>query len=85
MKLTEKSTEVFDYVKGNSGGVSIPELAEALNRSERSVGANVTDLKKKGLAEREKVAVDGEEKPITYVVLTDEGKTFVPSDDEDAE
>ena len=85
MKLTEKSTEVFDYVKGNSGRVSIPELAEALNRSERSVGANVTDLKKKGLVEREKVAVDGEEKPITYVVLTDEGKTFVPSDDEDAE
>ena len=85
MKLTEKSTEVFDYVKENSGRVSIPELAEALNRSERSVGANVTDLKKKGLAEREKVAVDGEEKPITYVVLTDEGKTFVPSDDEDAE
>ena len=50
MKLTEKSNEVFEYVKNNGGKVSIPELADALGRSERSVGANVTDLTKKGLA-----------------------------------
>ena len=60
-----------------------PELASALGRTERSIGANVTDLKKKGLAERDKVAAEAEgEKDITYVVLTDEGKSFVPSDDE---
>lgn len=82
MKLTEKSNEVFEYVKTNGGKVSIPELATALNRTERSVGANVTDLTKKKLAVREKVEVEGAEKPVTYVVLTDEGKTFVPSDDE---
>ena len=82
MKLTEKSNEVFEYVKNNGGKVSVPELATALDRTERSVGANVTDLTKKGLAVREKVEVDGAEKPVTYVVLTDEGKTFVPSDDE---
>ncbi len=82
MKLTEKSTQVLDYVKANGGKVSIPELAEALDRTERSVGANVTDLSKKGLAEREKVEVEGAEKPVTYVVLTDEGANFVPSEDE---
>lgn len=81
MKLTEKSNEVFEYVKNNGGKVSISELAAALDRTERSVGANVTDLAKKGLAVREKVEVEGEEKPVTYVVLTDEGKTFVPSED----
>ena len=83
MKLTEKSNEVFEYVKANGGKVSIPELATALDRTERSVGANVTDLTKKKLAVREKVEVEGAEKPITYVVLTEEGKTFVPSDDDE--
>ena len=83
MKLTDKSMEVFEYVKGNGGRVSIPELASALGRSERSVGANVTDLTKKDIAVREKVEVEGAEKPITYVVLTEFGKTFVPSDDEE--
>lgn len=83
MVLTTKSQEVFDYVKNNGGKVSIPELASALDRTERSVGANVTDLTKKGLAAREKVEVEGAEKPITYVVLTEKGQTFVPSEDEE--
>lgn len=83
MVLTTKSQEVFDYVKNNGGKVSIPELASALDRTERSVGANVTDLTKKGLAAREKVEVEGADKPITYVVLTDKGQTFVPSEDEE--
>ena len=81
MKLTEKSNEVFEYVKGNGGKVSIPELAQALDRTERSVGANVTDLTKKGLALREKVEVEGADKPVTYVVLTDEGMNFVQEED----
>ncbi len=83
MKLTEKSNEVFEYVKANGGKVSIPELAQALDRTERSVGANVTDLTKKKLAVREKVDVEGADKPVTYVVLTEEGKTFVPSEDDE--
>ena len=82
MKLTEKSSEVFNYVKENGGRVSIDELAEVTGRTARSVGANVTDLKKKGLAIREKVAGEGEDaKDITYVVLTEEGHAFVPSED----
>ena len=83
MKLTEKSLEVFNYVKEAGGRVSVPELAGALGRSERSVGANVTDLTKKEIAVREKVEVEGADKPVTYVVLTEMGKTFVPSDDEE--
>lgn len=82
MKLTAMSTEVFNYVKENGGKVSIPELSEATGRTARSVGANVTDLQKKGLVVREKVKGEGEDaKDITYVVITDEGNAFVPSED----
>ena len=81
IKLTEKSLEVFNYVKDNGGKVSIEELATGLNRTPRSVNANVTDLcsEKKGLCVREKVTPEGEEKAITYVVLTEAGKAFVPA------
>lgn len=84
MKLTEKSMEVYNYLKENGGRVSIEELAAGLNRTARSVNANVTDLcsEKKGLAMREKVKGEGEDaKDITYVALTEAGKTFVPSED----
>lgn len=75
-KLTEKSMEVFEYVKNAGGKVSVPELAQALNRPERSIGANLTDLKKKGFGEREKVEVEGEEKPVTYFVLNADGMAW---------
>lgn len=82
MKLTEKSQSVFDYVKENGGKVSVDELCTALERAPRSINANVTDLAKKELVIREKVAGEGEDaKDITYVVLTEAGKTFVPSED----
>ena len=84
MKLTEKSQGVFDYIKANGGKVSIDELAAALGRTTRSVGANVTDLSKKGLVVREKVAAEDEDaKDITYAVITPAGAEFVPSDDEE--
>lgn len=81
MKLTEKSQIVFEYLKNNGGKVSIDELANATGRSARSIGANVLDLTKKGLVVREKEEVEGAEKPVAYAILTDAGKTFVPSDD----
>ena len=80
-KLTDKSFEVFEYVKNAGGKVSLPELAQALGRTERSIGANLTDLKKKGFGEREKVEVDGEEKPVTYFVLNAEGMAWVPTEE----
>lgn len=84
MKLTEKSMEVYNYIKDNGGRVSVEELAAGLNRTPRSVNANVTDLcsEKKGLAMREKVTPEGEDaKPITYVVLTEAGLNFVPTEE----
>ena len=83
MKLTEKSQEIFEYLKNNGGRVSIDELANVTGRSARSVGANVLDLQKKKLVVREKEEVEGADKPVAYAVLTDEGRNFVPSDDEE--
>lgn len=85
MKLTEKSFEVLNYVKENGGRVATTEIAEALGRTVRSITANINDLcsEKKGLAAREKVAVEGAEKPITYVVLTEAGMAYAPSEDEE--
>lgn len=84
MKLTEKSMEVFEVVKNNGGRVEIEKICEITGRTARSINANVNDLcsEKKGLAVREKVEVEGAEKPVTYVVLTDAGMAFVPSDEE---
>jgi Mn-dependent DtxR family transcriptional regulator len=82
MKLTEKSNAVYTYVKENGGRIAIEELANALGVTARSVSANVTDLQKKGLAVRDKVKGEGEDaKDITYVVLTEDGMNFVPSED----
>lgn len=79
IKLTEKSMEVLNYVKNAGGKVTIDEMVEALGRNSRSIGANVTDLTKKSLAVREKVA--GEDgKDVTYVVLTADGKAFTPAE-----
>jgi predicted DNA-binding transcriptional regulator len=82
IKLTEKSLNVFNYVKENGGRVSIDAICEALGLAARSINANVTDLSKKGLVIRDKVAGEGEDaKDITYVVLTDDGAAFVPATD----
>ena len=80
IKLTAMSNEVFEYVKNNGGKVSIEELVNATGRNSRSVGANVTDLKKKELVVRVKEKGD-EDKDITYVQLTEKGINFVPSED----
>lgn len=69
-KLTENSNAIFEYLKANGGHVSIDELCSAFDKTPRSIGANVTDLTKKGLAVREDVAVEGEDKPAKYVNLT---------------
>ena len=73
---------MFNYVKENGGRVSIDAICEALGLAARSINANVTDLSKKGLVIRDKVAGEGEDaKEITFVVLTDEGAAFVPATD----
>lgn len=77
IKLTEKSAEVFNYIKENGGRVTLTAIAEGVGRTARSIGANVTDLAKKGLAVREYEG-EGDEK-VTYAVLTDEGAAFTPA------
>lgn len=82
MKLTEKSMEVFEAVKNAGGRVTVDALVEATGRASRSINANINDLVKKELALREKVAGEGEDaKEITYVVLTDAGMSFVPTEE----
>ena len=81
MKLTNMSSEIYVYLKENGGKVSIDELCEATGRTSRSVGANVTDLTKKGLCSRVEEE-DGDGNKLKYVVLTDEGMAFTPSEDE---
>ena len=82
MKLTEKSLNVFNFVKENGGRVTIDAICEGLGLAARSINANVTDLSRKDLVIRDKVAGEGEDaKEITYVVLTDEGAAFVPGTD----
>ena len=82
IKLTEKSLNVFNFVKENGGRVTIEAICEGLGLAARSINANVTDLSKKNLVIRDKVAGEGEDaKDTTYVVLTDEGAAFVPATD----
>ena len=80
-KMTEKELAVFEYVKSAGGKASIDEIADALDRTPRSINPNVNAFVTNGIAEREKVEVEGEDKPITYVTLTDEGMAFVQAED----
>lgn len=86
MTLKPNSQAIFDYVKEN-GRVTVEELCNALGREPKSINGSVTALgckgKGKGLVDYEKVAVEGQEKPVKYVFLTEAGKNFVPSVDED--
>lgn len=88
MKLTEKQNLVFNYVKENGGRVSMDELCAALNSDAKHLNPVVTTLgvkgeRAKGLLDYEKVPVEGQEKPVKYIFITEAGKTFVPSDDEE--
>ena len=85
MKLTEKQTAVVDYLKAN-GRVTMDELCNALNTDAKHLNPVITTLgvkgeKAKGLCDYEKVAVEGVEKPVKYVFLTEAGKTFTPDED----
>lgn len=80
MKLTEMSTQVYDYLNAN-GKVSVDEIANAVGRTARSVNANVTDLCKKGLAERSKEEVEGAEKPVTFVALVPDHAAILAAED----
>lgn len=78
-KLTEKTFEALDYLQKNGGRASTEEMRVALGCEKiASITGRVNSLVKNELAYREKVAApDGEDKPITYVQLTEAGINFV--------
>ena len=82
-KLTEKQTAVFNYLKEN-GRVSMDELCNALDSNAKSLNPVITTLgvkgpHAKGLVDYEKIDVEGSEKPVKYVFLTEAGKVFDPT------
>ena len=86
MKLTEKQTAVFNYLKEN-GKVTMDELCSALDTDAKHLNPVITTLgckgeRAKGLVDYEKVTVEGAEKPVKYVFLTAAGENFVPSDED---
>ena len=84
MKLSEKTFEAIEYLQKNGGRATTEEMRVALDCEKiASITGRVNSLVKNGLAYREKVAVDGEDKPLTYVQLTDEGMNFVQSEDDE--
>lgn len=83
--LKETSQAVVDYLKEN-GRVSTVELANALGKTEKSINGTILALgckgpHAKGFVDYEKVVVEGSEKPLKYVFLTEAGKNYVPTPD----
>ena len=84
MKLSEKTLEAIEYLQKHGGRATTVEMMNALGCEKiASITGRVNSLVKNGLAYREKVGVEGEEKPLTYVQLTEDGLNFVQSEDED--
>ena len=90
IKLTEKQTAVFTYLRDN-GRVTMDELCSALNTDAKHLNPVITTLgckgeRAKGLVDYEKVEVEGAEKPVKYVFLTEAGLAYDPTAvDTDAE
>ena len=77
-KLTEKTFEALEYLQGHGGRATTVEMMNALGCEKiASITGRVNSLVKNELAYREKVNVEGEYKPLTYVQLTDAGMNFV--------
>lgn len=93
-KLTPKSAAVLEYVKANDkgDGVRMTDLAEALGFTVKQVGPIVwTSLKEKkdgsrpSLVTYEKRTVEGAEKPVGYVHITEAGAAYEDVEEEVAE
>lgn len=88
IKLTEKQTAVYNYLKEN-GRVTMDELCNALSTPEitftpKNLNPVITTLgckgeKAKGLVDYEKIDVEGQDKPVKYVFLTEAGMAYDPT------
>ena len=82
MVLKEKTQAVFDFVKNNGGRCTTAEIMEGLGLEKiASVTGCVNSLVKNELAVREDGGKTEDGKKITYVVLTEAGQNFVPTED----
>lgn len=82
MVLKEKTQEAMDFIQAHGGRVTTAELAEGLGVAVNSVTGRVNSLVKNELAYREKVEVEGEDKPVTYIQLTEAGMNYTPTEEE---
>jgi Mn-dependent DtxR family transcriptional regulator len=80
--LKEKTLEALNVIKENGGSMTTAKLAEALGVAANSVTGRINSLVKNEMAYREKVEVEGEDKPVTYVHLTEEGMNYVHPEEE---
>lgn len=81
-KLTEKTFEALQYLQNNGGRASTVDMMNALGCEKiASITGRVNSLVKNELAYREKIEVEGEDKPVTFVQLTDAGMNFVQDED----
>ena len=77
-KLTDKTFEALEYLQQHGGRATTEEMKVALGCEKiASITGRVNSLVNHELAIREKVEVEGEDKPLTYVQLTDAGMNFV--------
>jgi hypothetical protein len=93
-KLTPKAKAVLDYVREHDtgDGVTMAEIAEGTGLTIKACGPLVwTSLKEKKDGSRptlvtyEKRTVEGQEKPVGFVHITEEGKNWVDPVEEVAE
>lgn len=83
MVLKEKTQECFDFVKNHGGRCSTREIMEGLGLEKiASVTGRVNSLVKNDLATTEDGGKTEDGKKITYVVLTDAGLNYVPTEEE---
>lgn len=83
-KITEKTYEALKYLQEHGGRATTEEMKTALGCEKiASITGRVNSLVNHELAVREKVEVEGEEKSLTYVQLTEAGMNFVQGEDEE--
>lgn len=84
MKLTEKTQKVYDFIKENGGSVTTEAIRVGLGLEKiNAVTGCVNSLVNKEFAVREDGGKTEDGKKITIVTLTEAGKNYVPSDDEE--
>lgn len=80
MAMKENTKKIFNYLKEHDGEqITAQEIADALGLGVKSVIGSVNSFVKKDWAVRsEAVKVEGLDKPVKFISLTETGKTVDP-------